>query len=196
MGFKQEEILAFEICCKYLNLNRTDFLDIERTEEPDIQTINDDIGIEVTQVIQPEDGELEYFFDQIRGLSEKEVFIKASKNKRLRKCIDEGYVIPNDIANGVVFHTNDNETPIIEAISKKLKKKKQSYRVFKKNILFLIITFQFIDEISIERFLIDKIKNEELNILTKFENYILFDKWNKELYIINEEYSIEHIKIA
>ena len=40
MGSKLEEKLAFDICCKYLNLNKTNFLDIELTEEPDIQTID------------------------------------------------------------------------------------------------------------------------------------------------------------
>ena len=37
MGSKLEEKLAFDICCKYVNLNKTNFLDIELTEEPDIQ---------------------------------------------------------------------------------------------------------------------------------------------------------------
>lgn len=52
MGNKQDEKLVFEICCKYLNLNKADFLDIKLTEKPDIQTIGKELGIEVTQVIQ------------------------------------------------------------------------------------------------------------------------------------------------
>ena len=194
MGYKHEEKLAFEICCKILNLKATDFLNIEKTEEPDIQTISNELGIEVTQVIQPEDGELEYFFTHIKNLSEKEVFIKASKNKRLRKCIEDGHVIPCDAANGVIFHVNDNETPIIEAISKKLKNKKK-YRKLNKNILFLIIKFQIIDKLFIERFIIDKIKKEELQITAKYDNYILYDKWNEILFIIDENYNIEEIKV-
>ena len=87
MGNKIEEKLAFEICCKYLNLKKADFFNIETTEEPDIQTIDDSIGIEVTQVIQPEEGELKSFFNKIRGLSENEIalkFILATQEKLIK----------------------------------------------------------------------------------------------------------------
>lgn len=194
MGSKLEEKLAFEICCKYLNLNKTNFLDIDLTEEPDIQTIDNSIGIEVTQVIQPVEGELKSFFNKIRGLSEKEVISKASKNKKLKKYIESEYIIPSNIANGVIFPVNDNKTTVTSAIHKKLEKKK-NYRKLDKNILFLIIEFQFIDKNYIEKFIISEIKKEESNASSKFENYILYDKWNKILYIIDENDNVREIKV-
>lgn len=194
MGNKPEEKLAFEICRKYLNLNKADFFNIETTEEPDIQTIDNSIGIEVTQVIQPEEGELKHYFKEINGLAEKEVILKARKNKKLKKYIDSKNVIPSDIANGVIFPVGDNLSTITSAIGKKLKKK-LTYRKFIKNILFLIIEFQFIDKNFIEKFLINEIKKEENNIASKFENYILYDKWNKILYIIDENDNVREIKV-
>lgn len=193
MGSKPEEKLAFDICCKYLNLNKTNFLDIKLTEEPDIQTIDNSIGIEVTQVIQPIEGELKSFYNEIRGLSEKEVISKASKNKKLKKYIESEYIIPSNIANGVIFPVNDNKTTITIAIHKKLEKKK-NYRKLDKNILFLIIEFQFIDKNYIEKCIISEIKKEENNVSSKFENYILYDKWNKILYIIDEKDNVREIK--
>lgn len=194
MGNKIEEKLAFEICCKYLNLKKADFFNIETTEEPDIQTIDDSIGIEVTQVIQPEEGELKSFFNKIRGLSEKEIVFKASKNKKLKKYIESEHIIPSDITNGVIFPVNDNLDTIINSIHKKLEKKK-NYRKLDKNILFLIIEFQFIDKNYIEKFIISEIKKEESNISSKFDNYILYDKWNKIMYIIDENDNIREIKL-
>ena len=194
MGSKPEEKLAFDICCKYLNLNKTNFLDIKLTEEPDIQTIDNSIGIEVTQVIQPVEGELKSFFSKIRGLSEKEVISKASKNKKLKKYIESEHIIPSNIANGVIYPVGDNLSTITGAICKKLKKK-LTYRKFIKNILFLIIEFQFIDKIFIEKFIISEIKKEESNTSSKFENYILYDKWNKILYIIDENDNVREIKV-
>ena len=194
MGSKLEEKLAFDICCKYLNLNKTNFLDIELTEEPDIQTIDNSIGIEVTQVIQPVEGELKSFFSKIRGLSEKEVISKASKNKKLKKYIESEHIIPSNITNGVIFPVGDNLSTITGAICKKLKKKK-NYRKLDKNILFLIIEFQFIDKNYIEKFIISEIKKEESDISSKFENYILYDKWNKILYIIDENDNVSEIKV-
>ncbi len=194
MGNKPEEKLAFEICCKYLNLNKADFFNIETTEEPDIQTIDDSIGIEVTQVIQPVEGELKSFFNKIRGLSEKEVILKAQKNKKLKKYIESKHVIPNDIANGVIYPIGDNLNTITSAICKKLKKI-LIYRKFIKNILFLIIEFQFIDKNFIENSIIDEIRKEENNIVSKFDNYILYDKWNKMLYIIDENNDVREIKV-
>ena len=194
MRRKPEEKLAFEICCKYLNLNKTNFLDIDSTEEPDIQTIDNSIGIEVTQVIQPVEGELKSFFNKIRGLSEKEVISKASKNKKLKKYIESEHIIPSNIANGVIFPVNDNKTTVISAIRKKLEKKK-NYRKLDKNILFLIIEFQFIDKNYIEKFIISEIKKEESSTSSKFENYILYDKWNKILYTIDENDNVREIKV-
>ena len=194
MGSKPEEKLAFDICCKYLNLNKTNFLDIKLTEEPDIQTIDNSIGIEVTQVIQPVEGELKSFFSKIRGLSEKEVISKASKNKKLKKYIESEHIIPSNIANGVIYPVGDNLSTITGAICKKLKKK-LTYRKFIKNILFLIIEFQFIDKIFIEKFIISEIKKEESNTSSKFENYILYDKWNKILYTIDENDNVREIKV-
>lgn len=194
MRRKPEEKLAFEICCKYLNLNKTNFLDIDSTEEPDIQTIDNSIGIEVTQVIQPVEGELKSFFNKIRGLSEKEVISKASKNKKLKKYIESKNVIPSDISNGVIFPVGDNLSTITGTICKKLKKK-LTYRKFIKNILFLIIEFQFIDKNYIEKFIISEIKKEESKTSSKFENYILYDKWNKILYTIDENDNVREIKV-
>lgn len=194
MSCRTEEKLAFEICCKYLNLNKADFFNIETTEEPDIQTIDDSFGIEVTQVIQPVEGELKSFFNKIRGLSEKEVISKAQKNKKLKKYIESRHVIPSDIANGVIFPVGDNLSTITSAIRKKLKKK-LTYRKFIKNILFLIIEFQFIDKNFIEKFIIDEIRKEENDISSKFNNYILYDKWNKILYIIDENSDVREIKV-
>ena len=193
MGNKPEEKLAFKICCKYLNLNKTNFLDIELTEKPDIQTINNELGIEVTQVIQPEEGELEKFFNQIRGLSKQEILFQANKNKKLKKYIESEYIIPSDITNGVIFPVNDNLYTIINSIHNKLDKKK-FYRKLNKNILFLIIEFQFIDKNYIEEFIISEIKKEENNLSSKFDNYILYDKWKNILYIIDENYSVRIIK--
>ena len=194
MGSKLEEKLAFDICCKYVNLNKTNFLDIELTEEPDIQTIDDSIGIEVTQVIQPVEGELKSFFSKIRGLSEKEIISKASKNKKLKNYIESEHIIPSNVANGIIFPVNDNITTITSAIHKKLEKKK-NYRKLDKNILFLIIEFQFIDKNYIENFIINEIKKEESNTSSKFENYILYDKWNKILYIIDENDNVREINV-
>ena len=194
MGSKPEEKLAFDICCKYLNLNKTNFLDIELTEEPDIQTIDDSIGIEVTQVIQPVEGELDSFLNKIRGLSEKEIIFKASKNKKLKKYIESEHIIPSDIANSVIFPVGDNLSTITSAIHKKLEKKK-NYRKLDKNILFLIIEFQVINKNYIEKFIISEIKKEESNTSSKFENYILYDKWNKILYTIDENDNVREIKV-
>ena len=194
MSCRTEEKLAFEICSKYLNLNKAVFFNIETTEEPDIQTIDDSFGIEVTQVIQPVEGELKSFFNKIRGLSEKEVILKARKNKKLKKYIDSKNVILSDISNGVIFPVGDNLSTITGAICKKLKKK-LTYRKFIKNILFLIIEFQFIDKNFIEKFLINEIKKEENNVASKFDNYILYDKWNKILYVIDENSNVREIKV-
>ncbi len=194
MESKFAEKLAFEICCKYLNLNRADFLDIKISEEPDIQTIDASIGIEVTQVIQPKEGELKHYFQEINGLSKKEVILKARKNKKLKKYIDSKNVILSDISNGVIFPIGDNLNTITSAICKKLKKK-LAYRKFIKNILFLIIEFQVIDKNFIEKFLINEIKKEENNIVSKFDNYILYDKWDKILYIIDENSNVREIKV-
>ena len=194
MESKFAEILAFEICCKYLNLNKADFLDIKISEEPDIQTIDASIGIEVTQVIQPKEGELKHYFQEINGLSKKEVILKARKNKKLKKYIESEHIIPSDIANSVIFPVGDNLSTITSAIHKKLEKKK-NYRKLDKNILFLIIEFQVINKNYIEKFIISEIKKEESNTSSKFENYILYDKWNKILYTIDENDNVREIKV-
>ena len=61
--------------------------------------------------------------------------------------------------------------------------------------MFLIIEFQYIDKNYIEKFIISEIKKEESNISSKFDNYILYDKWNKIMYIIDENENIREIKV-
>ena len=94
----------------------------------------------------------------------------------------------------MIFPVNDNLTTIINAIHKKLEKKK-NYRKLDKNILFLIIEFQFINKNSIEKFIISEIEKEESNTSSKFENYILYDKWNKILYIIDKNDNVRKINV-
>ena len=82
-----EENDALDIYCKLYNLKKDFFNDILKTESPDIQTKNNDIGIEVTRVLKTKHGELEFFSRLIQGKTREQITLLANENKQLQKFI-------------------------------------------------------------------------------------------------------------
>ena len=142
--YKNEQ-KALDVFCSAFEYDKAKFQNIKETERPDIQTINNDIGIEVTKVIAQTDAELEFLFNKTRKFDKQGLEQYVQENTEVADHIKaQDIIVQNGIVNAMFYSVNDNSTPITDAIDKKLQKL-QEYKLFKTNILFLIIQNQVLD---------------------------------------------------
>ena len=189
-----EENDALDIYCKLYNLKKDFFNDILKTESPDIQTKNNDIGIEVTRVLKTKHGELEFFSRLIQGKTREQITLLANENKQLQKFIRNKNILFHGKSSGIFYGIGDNIKPILDSIEDKLNKL-QEYKKFDKNVLFLIIKFQILDKTTIERFIIQEIIKLEKNFECKYDEYIIFDYLKNILFIIDSNKQVKEVYI-
>ena len=193
MTKKEDELLALNTYCKLFNKAIDDFNNISKTERPDIQTKNNDIGIEVTRVFETKYGELEFFSKLIQGKTKEQIISLANENKQLQKFIRNKHILFHGNSNGIFYGIGDNIEPILDSIEDKLNKL-QVYKKFDKNVLFLIIKFQILDKITIERFIIKEISELEKFFEYKYDEYIIFDYLKNVIFVINGKKQVTEIQ--
>lgn len=192
----ENEQKALEVFCSAFEYDKTTFQDIKETECPDIQTINDDIGIEVTKVIAQTDAELEFLFNKTRKFDKQCLEQYVQKNTEMADHIKaQDIIVRNGIVNAMFYSVNDNKTPITDAIDKKLQKL-QEYKLFKTNILFLIIQNQVLDTNFIKNTIVEEIKSIERNYSTVYDLYLLFDRLREELFVIDSDYNVKSLLLS
>ena len=193
--YKNEQ-KALDVFCSAFEYDKAKFQNIKETERPDIQTINNDIGIEVTKVIAQTDAELEFLFNKTRKFDKQGLEQYVQENTEVADHIKaQDIIVQNGIVNAMFYSVNDNSTPITDAIDKKLQKL-QEYKLFKTNILFLIIQNQVLDTNFIKNTIIDKIISIEKNYDITYDIYLLFDRLKNELFVINNDYDVKSLSLS
>ena len=184
---KEEEKLALKIYCSHFSISADKFLNIEKTESPDIQTKDNQIGIEVTQVLSSEEGKIDSLYEQAQQCLKDNKTIHNIKG--INKYIVNKSIIIDKANNVAFFPIGDNIEPICSAIKNKLNKL-QSYKIFKTNILFLFLKYQIHDKDSIEKTIVPIIKKLHFEYKLHFNQYILYDILSSNLFLIDENYNV------
>ena len=99
----ENEQKALDVFCSAFEYDKAKFQNIKETERPDIQTINNDIGIEVTKVIAQTDAELEFLFNKTSKFDKQGLEQYVQKNTEMANHIKaQDIIVRNGIVNAMI----------------------------------------------------------------------------------------------
>lgn len=172
-----EEVNAIKIM---IFLNEYKYKNLEVKDKPDLQCKKNNIGIEVTYAISPEEFVIEKQnkkYDEIDKLN--------------NKILKRNYFLKNDIITQKSTFYNDYEL-LISQFNKKLNKLNNNYIIFNENNLFIYSKISKIENHYLER-LIKEYNNIQKHKQHKFNSVIIFN--NYEIYLLNLSNKKANIKI-